>query len=473
MQHRPVQAGRDTWRCRVTDPARYSSRRVIVGYLSVYTLFTLASSLIWAINTIFLIRDGGLTIFEVMIVNAMFTVGQMIFEVPTGVVADTIGRKASLLLCMFTLMVSTLLYVVTPAWDLGMAGFIVASVLLGLGFTFETGALDAWLVDALDATGYERPKEKVFSWGMMAASTGMLVGSLLGGFLGQLGLAWPYVARAGLLVIAFVATAVLITDVGFVPRPLKISTFGDETRKVFHAGVSYGWHSPVIRPLLWGSGLTGVFFIYAFYSWQPYVLDLLGRDYVWLLGVVTAGFSLAGILGNSLVGRIMREGEARRKPWRVLASTGWVTAGLAFGIAAVGPLSGGPGVVPAAIAITLWLIFGVMYGISMPIRMSYLNAYIPSAQRATVLSLDSFFMDAGGAVGQPALGYISQRVSIPVGWFVGGAFLLSAPLLYRSSGRAADAGELEPISAVTPALEATGVPMAGEPPVAGGRSHAA
>jgi MFS family permease len=423
----------------MADSVTYSPRRVITGYLSVYTLFTLASSLIWAINTIFLIREGGLSIFEVMIVNASFTVGQMIFEVPTGVVADTIGRKASLLLGMATLAVSTLLYVATPVFGLGIAGFLLASVLLGLGFTFQTGALDAWLVDALDATGWERPKERVFSWGMMAGNAAMLVGSLLGGFLGQVGLAVPYLVRTGLLILAFLATALLIADLGFTPRPLKVSTFGDETRRIFRAGLNYGWRSPVIRPLLWGSGFSGLFFIYAFYSWQPYVLELIGRDYVWLLGVVTAGFSLAGIIGNSLVSRIMREGEARRRPWRVLEGTAWISVALALGIAAVGPLSGGPGFLPAAIAITLWLLWGLTYGVSMPVRMSYINTYIPSAQRATVLSLDSFFLDAGGAVGQPALGWISQRFSIPAGWFVGAAFLAFTPLLYRASGKAASA----------------------------------
>ena len=276
----------------------YTSRNVIAGYLSVYTLFTLASSVIWAINTIFLMREGGLTIFQVMIVNSVFTVGQMVFEVPTGVVADTIGRRASLLLAMVTLAASTLLYVLTPAWGWGIWGFIGASVILGLGFTFETGALDAWLVDALDATGSERPKERVFAWGQMAGGGGMLVGSLLGGVLGQIGLSVPYVVRTVLLVVAAVLTALLIHDAGFTPRPLKFSTFGDETRNILQAGTTFGWRSRVVRPLLWGSLASGVFFIYGFYSWQPYVLDLLGRDYVWLLGVVTAAFSLMGIGGN-------------------------------------------------------------------------------------------------------------------------------------------------------------------------------
>lgn len=204
----------------------YSSRNVVTGYVIINVLFTLAASLIWAINTIFLIRDGHLGIFQVMIVNAVFTVGQMAFEVPTGVVADTIGRRASVLLALVTLMISTLLYVATPRYGLGIWGFIGASIILGLGFTFQTGSVDAWMVDALDATGWDKPKDRVFAWGQMASGGGMLTGSLLGGLLGQINLSLPYLARAGLLAVAFVIVAIMVRDVGFTPRPLRISTLG-------------------------------------------------------------------------------------------------------------------------------------------------------------------------------------------------------------------------------------------------------
>jgi MFS family permease len=415
----------------------YSHRSVIAGYLTVSVLFTLAASLIWAINTIFLIREGGLNIFQVMIVNSVFTVGQMVFEVPTGVVADTIGRRASLLFAMLTLIIATVAYVLTPSLGLGIWGFIGASAILGLGFTFQTGTTEAWLVDALDATGWERPKERVFAWGQMASGCGMLVGSLLGGILGQLDLAWPYIVRAVLLAVAFVAVLVMVHDLGFTPRPLRWSTFGEETRKILLAGTTFGWRSPVVRPLLWASALGGVFFMYGFYAWQPYVLDLLGRDYVWLLGVVQAVFSLTGILGNALVGRIMREGARRREAPRVLALAAGAQGMLAWGIAMIGLVFAGPGFLPAGLAIGLWLVWGMVFGIATPIRMSYINEHIPSAQRATVLSLDAFFADAGGTVGQPALGWLSERASIPVAWLVGGTFIAATSFLYRTSGRAA------------------------------------
>jgi len=422
------------------DRPEYTTRRVTFAYVSMSGVFTLAASLIWAINTIFLIQLGGLTLFEVMLINAIYTVGQMVFEVPTGVVADTIGRKASILLSLGTLIVSTLLYVLTPRFGWGFAGFAVASVIIGLGYTFQSGAIDAWLVDALDASGFELPKERVFARGQIASSAGMLVGSLAGGLLGQVDLTLPYLVRAVLLAVCFVVVLVMVRDAGFEPRPLRISNFSEETRRVFDAGIRYGWRSRVVRPMLWVSALGGVFFMYGFYAWQPYVLKLLGNDNaIWLLGVAQAGFAAMGILGNMLVGRLMGAGADRRDPAKVLEVSVWCNTAIVLGIAAVGFLSLKPGILPAAIAITLWLLFGLLFGIYGPIRMGFINEHIPSSERATVLSLDAFFGDAGGAIGQPALGWVSEKASIQLAWLIGGAVMgLSAPL-YRRAGAAARA----------------------------------
>src|SRR5438046_8285247 len=76
---------------------------------------TLAASFIWGINTIFLL-DAGLSNLEAFAANAFFTAGMVVFEVPTGIVADTIGRRASYLFGTVTLAVTTLLYVLL--WQL-------------------------------------------------------------------------------------------------------------------------------------------------------------------------------------------------------------------------------------------------------------------------------------------------------------------------------------------------------------------
>lgn len=413
-----------------------SPRRVIATYLITSVLFALSASMIWGVNTLFLMA-AGLDIFQVLVVNAAFTAGQFVFEVPTGVIADTIGRRASFLIGIASILASTLWYVAGWEYGWGLISFIGASILLGFGFTCQTGAVEAWLVDALDHLGYVRPREQVFAWGGMAFGGAMLIGTLIGGFLGQINLAIPYIVRSAILLVTFVVTLALMRDIGFEPRPLKVSTFAEETRRIARAGIEFGWRNPVVRPLLFVSFSGGLFFFYSFYAWQRYALDLLGQELVWVSGVLVAGFSAAGILGNTLVRMVMRSGDIRRDPARVLAVMSALSALLTAGMAAVGLSGLEPGVAPLAMASGLWLGYGVLFGVMQPVRQAYINEHIPSAQRATVLSFDSFFADGAGMVGQPALGWVARQASIPLAYLIGSVGLAASAPLYLLSSRAA------------------------------------
>src|SRR3954451_15754116 len=130
-----------------------SSRSIQRTYLLLMLGNTLAASLIWGINTIFLL-DAGLSNLEAFAANAFFTGGMVLFEVPTGVIDDTVGRRASYLLGTAPLFGSTLLYLLLWQTHAPFAAWAGASILLGLGFTFFSGATEAWLVDGLNATGY-------------------------------------------------------------------------------------------------------------------------------------------------------------------------------------------------------------------------------------------------------------------------------------------------------------------------------
>src|ERR1700712_4537081 len=118
-----------------------TTRSIQRTYLVLTLGNTLAASFIWGINTIFLL-DAGLSNLEAFAANAFFTAGMVIFEVPTGIVADTVGRRESYLLGTITLMVTTLLYVLL--WDIHAAFWLwaLASLGLGLGFTFFSGAVE-------------------------------------------------------------------------------------------------------------------------------------------------------------------------------------------------------------------------------------------------------------------------------------------------------------------------------------------
>ncbi len=129
------------------------SRRIQKTYLVLLALQTLAASFIWGINTLFLL-DAGLNNTQAFAANAFFTAGMVLFEVPTGVIADTRGRRTSYLLGTFTLALSTLLYLLMWRVSAPFWAWALASALLGLGFTFFSGAFEAWLVDALTSSGY-------------------------------------------------------------------------------------------------------------------------------------------------------------------------------------------------------------------------------------------------------------------------------------------------------------------------------
>src|SRR5688500_539859 len=156
-----------------------ASSRIQKIYLLLELLHTLAASLIWGINTLFLL-DAGLSNAQAFAANAFFTAGLVLFEIPTGVLADARGRRTSYLLGTLTLIVSPLIYLLmwrihAPFW-----GWALTSAFLGLGFTFFSGAVEAWLVDALKASGFDGKLESVFAKGKIAEGIAMLGGSVAG-----------------------------------------------------------------------------------------------------------------------------------------------------------------------------------------------------------------------------------------------------------------------------------------------------
>ncbi len=397
-----------------TDP-----KRVIRAYLVISALFTLSASLIWGINTLFLL-DAGLTIFEVFVANAAFTAAMALFEVPTGVVADTRGRRASFLLSEATLAVGTLAYVGVAAIDGGLLLFCLAGVILGLGYTFYSGAVEAWVVDALKATGYQHELDGMFAKASIVSSIAMIVGTVSGGLLGQLDLSLPYLARIGLVLMALAVGFRTMHDIGFTPRTLRLHGIVGEMRKVGRAGITYGWRTPAMRLLVMDSFVTWSFFAWAWYAWQPYFLELYGENAIWLSGVIAALFALAGIAGNVLVGRLVKPG--RRRTTILLWSSGAFTATMV----ATGAVRSFWATVP------IFLLGAVAGGVLQPVRQTYLHQSIPSSERATLVSFDALVGSAGSVGGQTGLGYLSQERSVPVGFVVGGLVtILALPIFAR------------------------------------------
>jgi MFS family permease len=399
------------------------SDRIIRTYFAITGLFNLAMSLIWGIDTLFKM-GAGLNIQQVLLTNAAFTLGSMVFEIPTGVIADTLGRRVSLLLCLVTLFITTLLYVASAWRGWGFWAFAWISVFLGLGYTFYTGAVDAWLVDALKATGYTGSLERVFARGQMFFGGGMLVGTIGGGLLGQIRLDVPYLVRAAIVVPLFVLAWSRMTELGYTPRALELRRVPQEMRRIFVEGLRYGLHHPVVRPVMIASLVSMSFMIFGFYSWQRYFLDLLGHDAAWVDGVISSLVGLSLIAGNALVAPLSR--VVRTRTGLLMVSAG----AQAVLVVACGLLAN------FFVVVALYLVYGVAIGVAMPVKQAYLNAHIPSDRRATIISLDSMFASSGGVLGQTLWGRLARTSSIGTAWaWSGVTLLLGIPLYWLAQRR--------------------------------------
>lgn len=352
---------------------------------------TLAASFIWGINTLFLL-DAGLTNLEAFAANAFYTVGVLLFEIPTGVVADTLGRRWSYLLGSATLATTTGLYWLMWLWQAPFWGWALASMLLGLGFTFFTGAVDAWLVDALAATGYEGSLERVFGRSVIVSGGAMLVGSVLGGVVAQLtDLGVPFLLRAGVLVVMVAVAGLLMRDLGFTPDRSEGPIAA--TRTVLRSSIRYGLRNPPVRWLMLASPFTAGVGFYAFYALQPYLLELWGDPEAYsIAGLAAALLSGAAMLGGFLAPVVRRRFRRRTSTILLSAVTGVVVL-IGLGL-----------VQQFWVAIVLVAVWGVMSSIDDPVHRAYINDMIPSKQRATVLSFDSLMGSGGSAIVQPILG---------------------------------------------------------------------
>jgi MFS family permease len=412
-----------------------TASRIVKTYVSLTLLSTFASSFIWGINTLFLL-DAGLTITEAFAANAFFTAGQVLFEIPTGVVADTRGRRTSFLLGTATLFATTLAYlwlwqIKGPFWT-----WALVSALLGLGFTFFSGATEAWLVDGLKGAGFKEELDGVFAKGSIAAGIAMLTGTVSGGLVAQYtNLGVPYIMRIVALGLTFVIALVMMHDEGF--KPKTRTNFISEVRDVVSESVEFGLSNRPIRWMMLSSIFSGGVAIYVFYAMQPYLLQLYGDPDNYIIAgasaAIVAGAQIAGGFLVPYVGRIFKRRTSILIAGLIMSALTSVAIGLF------------PSFVVVLILLAVWAIVFASIG---PVRQAYVNGIVPSEQRATVLSADNLMNSAGAAASQPALGKVAEVWGYPASYIGGAIFqVVALPFLILARRENAESDEIKGESA--------------------------
>lgn len=407
--------------------------RAVPTYLLLTGGSELLFTLVFTLNMVYQATVVGLSPMQLVLVGTVLEAVCFLFETPTGIVADVYSRRLSILIGMFLVGFGFIIEGSIPTF----AAVLACQVLWGLGATFLSGAVEAWITDEV-GDGAVGP---VFLRGTQAGQ----VGSILG-IAGAVALGWgsvqvPVVAGGiGFLVLGVVLLLVM-PEHGFTRGEPGSGTEGRFAgmATTFREGVALARRRPVVGRLFAVSLVVGLASEGFDRLWTVHVLENLdrpsafGMDNVALwFGAISLAGTLIGLTSSEVARRLRPESLRSGAPVRLLIAMASVKVLATVGFA----------LAPATwVALPLLWSRGVAETISWPVQAAWMNRHLEPRVRATVLSIESQFNAVGQIAGGPPLGAIGSRVSVR-GALVG-AGLVFAPAIWIY-GRLASAPEVVP-----------------------------
>ncbi|MEU9884721.1 MFS transporter [Sphaerisporangium sp. NPDC051011] len=375
-------------------------------------------------SMVLLMSARGLDLAEVGVVMSCYSVTVIVLELPTGGLADVLGRRAVLAAAALFMMAGMgLLAVAGSFWP-----FVAASVLKGIARALSSGPPQAWYVDTLHAAeGPDADLKPGLARGSAMSSASLCAGTLVGGTLPLVvpwGLAAPMVAASASAVALFVVVLVAMPEPPH-PRPSLRSVLRD-VPVTMAAGLRLGVADRGLRRLLFVAFTLGIA-LSSVEVLTPGRLAELTGDREWasfLYGLVTA----AGF-GASAAGSWIAPGVVRLLRGPVAAAIAGTAAGACAlgGLAASAVLTGAAGVAAMIGAYVLMFAAGAVPEL---VRNEMMHRRVTTSRRATLMSVDSLQLQFGGTTATLGLGFLASRAGVGAGWAVVGVVVLASALLY-------------------------------------------
>jgi MFS transporter, DHA3 family, tetracycline resistance protein len=402
----------------------------------------LAFAIGWTVAPIYFVREVGMNPLELVLAGTALEIAYFVFEVPTGIVADTYSRRASVVVAQVLMGVGFLL---TGAFA-DVAVILAAAALIGAGWTFKSGAEDAWLADEV---GLER-MARSYQRGAQVERALSLVGIGVAVALALVDVRLPVVAGGVLLVLLGLVLAVAMPETRFRrAAPGELTGVRSMTRTAREGGRLIRTR-PVLLLIvgiaffggMWSEGFDRLWV--AHFLLDVGVPGLGSLDSVLWFGVLNAGALLLALaLAQPLVRRFEHSGQAAMAGALLGLDAALLGGTLAFALAG-----------SFAVAVAAFWAVQVGRSLARPVYSTWLNANIDDSRvRATVISITNLGDSAGQWGGGPALGAIGSAFSIRVALAAGAAALSPALWLYTRALRRGDESELRDVLPAAPKLE--------------------
>jgi MFS transporter, DHA3 family, tetracycline resistance protein len=377
--------------------------------------------IIFTVNAIYFVVEAGLNPLQLVLIGTIMELSIVLFEVPTGVIADHVSRKKSVIIGTILLGLAHLLEGSVPAFW----GIATAYAVWGLGYTFLSGAEEAWIADEVEGKGLD----KLFLKGSQIASIGKIAG---------------IIASVIISMLFSVQTAILIAGGSFIilavwlwfrmPEHRFEKLEREETSQLrqLAGAVQKGYRTVKGNPVL--AGMAGIALMWGLASegfdrlWAAHFLEdihLAESSAVLWFGLING---IALLLNIWLVEWISRRlnGDGEQTYVRLLLFVNVALAASTLIFALSGELL-------LALA-SYWTSF-TLRGLNSPLYSIWLNQKLESKGRATMLSLFGQIDAIGQIAGGPLVGWIAFSFSISAGLFATGLFTVPVLIFLWIAGR--------------------------------------
>lgn len=344
-------------------------------------------------------QENGLSMTEVLLLQAIFSTAVVIFEIPSGFFSDLMGRKNTIVIGLVLGTLGFLTYIVSY----GFWGFLLAEIILGLSASFISGTDSAIIYDSLaefkKEADYKKIESRMLAFGNFAES----LASILGGWLAMISLRTPFYFEAAITALAIPIALTLVE-----PTRQKYKSTENKFKEILKI-VKYAIHGhPKIKWLIIYAGILGSSTLTMVWFIQPYLKNV---------GLPLSWFGFAWAILNFSVGifsLMAHNYEARFGLKKSLASLVFIVF-VAYLIL---------GMWPSIWTIIFIICFYFVRGVSNPILKDYINQLISSDIRATVLSVKQMFGRLAFVIIGPIIGWAADVYTIPTALLLSGFIFL-------------------------------------------------
>jgi DHA3 family tetracycline resistance protein-like MFS transporter len=385
-------------------------------YLLICGLGSFAGGTAFTLNLVYQATVVGLSPLQLVLVGTVMETVCFVAQVPTGVIADVVSRRLSVIVGYLLMGAGLLVWGLFPSF----AAILVATVIWSIGVVCVDGAEQAWAADEIEPDRVTA----AFVRGGQVGQAGSLLGILAAIGLAFTGLGTPIVAGGVLTLALGVLLTVFMKEERWSPAETTGSWRSMGRQAVAGARAVRG--STLVAGIVAGTFFAGLSSEGFDRLSQPFLIPFLGdRPIELVFGALAIAATLGSIVATGLIGRRLDTRHPRRVG-RLLAVVQAVTAAGMIGFGLSGQWW---------VAVPLYLLVRLLRDTSSPIENVWLVSATEPGSRATVFSIQSQADALGQIVGGPPIGVVASRTSLGAGISVAGLFLLPAVALFGLAAR--------------------------------------